>query len=667
VLERTAVWVIGIAAFALAISPLAISPFGCHAAGTHAPSSGAAGASAGASVGSGDAGSGGAGAGGASAPQLDGLTSIKVSPATASVTIANGQPATQAFTATGVFADGHTADVTAAVTWSTNDYLRARTAANGVVTTGTSAGGQVLVTAGGGGVQGSATLTIRMQVVAKNTAGTPATAPPLPASPQGAFTGASDPARAPQLVYPNDGVLLPPNLGSIEVHFRPGSASNALYEIAFTNDVTDVRVYTRCAPLADGCLYTTSPEVWSALASTNRGGAAVTLTVRGTTDASAPTAAGAPAGVGASAPFKLRWSRDPLQGALYYWTTTTPVGVMRWNFGDATQTSAEPVVGATAGDGKCLGCHALSRDGSKMIMTSGNADVGQMLLFDPVKKAALRPFPVPGRSWFESWSPDGSQFVGVDGGDGFKDLLLFDGVTGAQTGTIPLGGAEADHPDWSPDGRRILFTEVGEPHNDQKPGRGGISYVERPPGGAWSAPTRLVPSQAGLNRYYPTVAADSATVVFDQSTCPAGKTYDDSCDATADPSARLYAAVIGAASGAAPVELAAANAPGVADGTATDLTSSYPRWSPFQFVLSEERRLYWVSFSSSRQYGLRAPVTGGDHLGNPTGLLIWMSGIDPSEVAAGRDGSFAPFCLPFQALATSNHIPQWTSGVPFVQ
>jgi dipeptidyl aminopeptidase/acylaminoacyl peptidase len=281
----------------------------------------------------------------------------------------------------------------------------------------------------------------------------------------------------------------------------------------------------------------------------------------------------------------------------------------------------------------------------------------------------MQPFPLPGRSWFEAWNPDGSAFVGVDGAGGFKDLLLFDGATGTRTGSIPLDGAQATHPDWSADGARIAFTEVGMPHDDQTPAMGGISYVEQQ-GGAWSALRRLVPAQAGSNRYYPTIAPDNSTVVFDRSVCPAGRSSDSLCDADVDPSARLWSAVIppaGAATApAAPVELAAANAAGVNDGAAVDLTTSYPKWSPFAFRLSEERGLFWVSFSSSRSYGLRAPTQGGDHHGNPSGLLIWMAGVDPQAVAGGRDGSFPAFCLPFQSLTTSNHIAQWTSGVPVV-
>jgi hypothetical protein len=599
---------------------------------------------------------GGGGAGGAGGSGLAHLLSLRVEPMMATLTIKDGVAATQPFTAVAKFADGHEEDVTTRVDWTSADSRRATVSPAGLATTSALAGGHVLITARAGAVQASATLTTRLQLAIVDGRGTPAITSGAPGAP---FGGPVDSARAPSLVYPDDGVLLPPNLGQVEIHFRPGSPSNDLFEIGFANDVTDVRVYTRCVPLADGCVYETVPAVWSALTDTNAGAQAVALTVRGTDDAGTA--------VGTSAPFRVRWARDPLRGVLYYWTTTEPVGILRWNFGDAQQASAERVVGPESGDGQCLGCHALSRDGSKMVMTSGAADVGQMLLFDPVRKTPMQPFPLPGRSWFEAWSPDGSAFAGVNGAGGFKDLLLFDGNSGQQTGSVPLAGAQATHPDWSQDGKRIVFTEVGDVHDDQTPGMGGISYVEQQ-GGGWSPLRRLVPARAGQNRYYPTVAPDNVTVVFDESTCPAGRTYDRLCDGDVDPSARLWAAVLpaGAATPAAPVELAAANAPGVEDAGATNLTNTYARWSPFAFRLSEQQGLFWVSFSSSRQYGLRPPVQTGEHHGNPSGLLIWMSGVDPQQVAAGHDGSFPAFCLPFQALTTSNHIAQWTSGVPVV-
>src|SRR6185295_438510 len=90
----------------------------------------------------------------------------------------------------------------------------------------------------------------------------------------------------PQLVYPANGVLFPPNLNQLDVHFTPNGAGN-LYEIDFTNSVTDVRILTKCneildthAVLAGGCSLSLDKAAWDLIAGTNRGGEALTVRAR---------------------------------------------------------------------------------------------------------------------------------------------------------------------------------------------------------------------------------------------------------------------------------------------------------------------------------------------------------------------------------------------------
>jgi hypothetical protein len=98
-----------------------------------------------------------------------------------------------------------------------------------------------------------------------------------------------------------------------------------------------------------------------------------------------------------------------------------------------------------------------------------------------------------------------------------------------------------------------------------------------------------------------------------------------------------------------------ANGPGVADGATTLLTNSFPKWNPFVFkATSSGGRVAWVTFSSTRKYGLRSPP------GN--GTLLWMAAVD-LDAPAGTDPSFVAFALPFQDITTSNHIAQWTTEV----
>jgi hypothetical protein len=109
------------------------------------------------------------------------------------------------------------------------------------------------------------------------------------------------------------------------------------------------------------------------------------------------------------------------------------------------------------------------------------------------------------------------------------------------------------------------------------------------------------------------------------------------------------------------VLLANANRPGVADSGNTALTNSFPKWAPFITQLDEFNKLYWFTFSSTRQYGLRSPPKPGsttNTMESPSGTLIWMVGMQQS--IAGGDPTFTAFCLPFQDVTTSNHIAQWT-------
>ena len=166
----------------------------------------------------------------------------------------------------------------------------------------------------------------------------------------------------------------------------------------------------------------------------------------------------------------------------------------------------------------------------------------------------------------------------------------------------------------------------------------------------------LLPYVAGKNRYYPAVAPTNDFVVFNESTCPASGSGDD-CDADTDPTATLYSLPLppGAAQ---PTLLVSANAPGVADGANTVLTNTYAKWSPFIFQLDEMHNVLWATFSSRRRYGLYPD--NGD-------LYIWMFAVDPASASGGHDPSYAAFCLPFQALDTSNHIAQWTEqAVPII-
>ena len=566
---------------------------------------------------------------------------LTIAPETVNLQTDGVSGAAQSFTVTAALQDGSRRDVSDRVRFSLSSSLGSMRGAEFV---SAPHGGQATLTASFDGFFATAQITVTLSRVVIGPP--PGGANPVPNNPTAIFDNApTDPNRAPTLIYPNDGVLLPPNLGSLEIHYRP-PAQNTLFEIAFSSATAQVRIFTRCIPLSDGCVYTVDPDSWRALADTHRGRSGVQLTVRGTDDAGTA--------VGNSAQFEANFAFRDVVGGLYYWTTSSGTGIMRVEFGSGeTPERFFPFSG-----GGCFGCHALSRDGQRMSLSMNGINNGQVSLIDVGNRTVLAGPNDNFREQFQSWGPDSRRFVGIygDGASPDTHLRIRDGDNGQILETIPLG-FEPSHPDWSSDGRRIAFTQVTRHSSSQRPGRGGIAYVEQLAAGGWSGPMTLVAPEDGFNRYYPAYAPGGEFLVFNESICPPGQIYTGACDADADEVAKLWAI---SSAGGQPIRLERANAPGVADGGATDLSNTFPKWAPFIDQRTPEGgRLMWFTFSSRRQYGLRSP--GGAN--NRLNQLLWMVAVNPDAILRGEDGSFAPFALPFQDLTTSNHIAQWTTRV----
>lgn len=598
-----------------------------------------------------DDGSGDAGTDPDSGPggELAGLVSLTIAPGDQSLVIEGTTPATQSYTATGTFEDGSNRDITSSVAFSLDDTgLGSFTGAEFV--SRVERGGFTLVRASAGSVVATTTLSLML----RQRYGDPASVD-LPVDPGPLFDGPEDAGRAPQLVYPNPGVLVPPNLDELEFHFTPGAPENTVFALSFTNDFTDVVVYLRCTlPMSGGCIYQPDAQLWTWIADTNRGLQPLRFAIRATDDDGIA--------VGVSAAQDIDFSLDDIRGAVYYWTTSDGTGIMRFDFA-AGQTEPERFLGTELSGGTCVGCHALSRDGTKIVAEAGGQHDGRLLLLDVASGEPIVPFGSPQRSIFESWNPDGSRYVGVYGDNGATDynLMLFDGNDGSYIETIDVGASSdsfTTHPDWSPDGSRIVYTRTGAAGTNQRNYHGAIEMVTEQ-GGNFGGPETIVARADGHHRFYPAFSPDGALIAYNESRCNSGNTGGE-CDADTDPTARLW--MVPAEPGATPVEMSRANEPGPRDGATTDLTNSFPKWSPFIFRKDSElaTRLEWITFSSTRQYGLRSPPGGG--------TLLWMAGVDPDVGLGGGDPSYPAFALPFQDLGTSNHIAQWTEeAVPPIE
>ncbi len=554
-------------------------------------------------------------------------------------------------------------------------------------------GGKVTVRAqamNNGGAIGTVTtsLTVKLMVPPFDS---PNNTPTLPTNPGSKFTGTADPTRAPVLAYPNNGTMLPPNLRRLEIHWQPGNAKNELYEVSFKSPTAEVTYYSRCGTpgptwKAGTCAFELDEAGYHFLADSNRGETAK-LKIRGTDDLAT--------GFGESGTFDVSFAEANVEGGIYYWKVippTNPEGsngsgqVLRFDFG-GTAPNPEPfLVPGKDGlaDNQCVGCHTLSRDGSKLIASVGGRWDGRQVFLNDLTKPVGSPgwltrngaatgIPAQNRLQFASFNPDGTRIVvayGDRGGVGrdaytpnllpvpsdvpadlgHRKLFFMDGNTGIRNGSLDLPFMP-DHPDWSPNGQMIAVTRVNnEATTAQEPALTGIEVIRANGAGGWNAPETVIPVTPGTNRFAPTFVPDSSFLLYSEAICPGGDPSHIDCDANADPSAKTWATAPKA--GATPVFLATAASPGVSDGATTNLADTLPKTSPFQ-TTQGNGKLFWYTVASRREPGLRKKT-------GPSQQLLWMFAIDPAKVLAGKDGSYTGFFLPFQDLQTSNHIAQWT-------
>lgn len=536
---------------------------------------------------------------------------LTIEPENAVLVALAGTGSPMAFTARATLDDGSTIDVTSETTFSASSvavggFSRANFTATGA------RGGRIYVEARYGDAVATTALTVRLTTTLV------VTGAPMDAATR--FGGAVDVLRNPSFLYPQSGVLLPPNLRSFNIQWNAGVGTD-LYELRFRNDVTDITVFTTAAS------YQLDSTLWTYVAETNRGGSRGASGVEGGAGGGVnvelslrATSSFGGVGVGTATPIMIGFAKQDLSGAIYYWTTTNE-GIIRYDFGDPEQ--APESYYTRAESGRCVACHVLTRDGSRMAFTydGGNYPSG---ILDVASRALTSTTAYNGN--FQTFDPSGALLVSSSHGT----LTLRDGTTANALGTVPTA-AYATQPDWSPSGTELVYAQPESLSNDW--GFTNASIVTIPwDGSLWGTPTTLVSSN-GMNNYYPSFSPDGEWILFNRST---GDSYDDY-------DARLFA--VRASDPTSVVDLASANGIG-------SLTNSWPRWSPFVQKQGEKTGdLLWFAFSSKRAYG------NGANGGRPQ---IWMAAFEPGRISEGQDPSYPAFWLPFQNISTNNHIAQWT-------
>jgi hypothetical protein len=402
------------------------------------------------------------------------------------------------------------------------------------------------------------------------------------------------------VAYPLDGVLLPPNLGGLEVHFAP--ASHDLYEVRFEQDgAPRVLVYDDCQARGGGCSLALSDAMWDALAAARAGGP-FTVRVRGVQRSGGP--------IVESPPIEIELADEAVTGGLYFWTTEPPA-IHRYDF-DRGHRVSEIYYDSSDAEGHCVGCHAVSRDGHTIAIGYGTE--GPIAIVDVASRVAARTL----AGQMAAFSPDAADLViGGIPERGVRTPLEI--VRADGTGTpIALGFGHA--PDWSPDGETIAATTD----------TGAIQLYDGA-GSAWAARgTTLTTGGDTMFDQFASFAPDSDWIAFSRQSPTSG---------------------VGGVASQVWVTRRGGGEAHILGHASRGAIDSMPRWNPATFLHHGER-LFWVTFTSDLAYGL-----------DPSGRQrhIWMAAFAPSSTDV--DPSRAAFLLPGQPSTGSSFIPQWTSTI----
>jgi hypothetical protein len=309
-------------------------------------------------------------------------------------------------------------------------------------------------------------------------------------------------------------------------------------------------------------------------------------------------------------------------GDLYSFSTTAQT-LMRAKLSDTHEQIVRAPASSQAQDGqRCIGCHAVSRDGRRVLASV--AGQGTLLGWSVVDAFSVRfglPEAGPLDYTFASFDPSASRVAATLAGR----LHIFDADTGELLAQSPAPlEAAVSAPDWSPDGRSIV---VGMQSGAGGPDAAGLATLRVGLDGSVSALQSLLTVGKDETLRAPSYSPYGDWLVYERRMGPGeGK------------ESRL---AMVRASGGAPIELRALMAGAKAmDGASNPV-----------FVPGDQPDRAYVLFSARRAVGSFVPAEGQRQL--------FGAAIDLSRAQAGEDPSHAAFWLPFQQRTSSYLRVQW--------
>lgn len=430
----------------------------------------------------------------------------------------------------------------------------------------------------------------------------------------------------PAVIYPQAGTALPRNIQGIDFQWDPGRPQGERsFEVVMRTEDEVVRWYTS----ADHLVPADTP--WDRLkqAAARLEDGALEVTVREYRGPDQP--------VCAAEPLPLIIDRGELKGAVYYFDTGMG-GIARLPVNDR---EAERFLTPDRYPGAfCYGCHAVSRDGTRMAYTrsfgfpAGNLEAVNI----DAPGVPFYPGGAENTAVFPSFAPDGIQLVGVTGGR----LVISSADTGERLGDLPPFDSHpaSGAPDWSWQGDHIVGV-VGAfsvPVAEQVPlGSIGRWWLDR---GAWMPEAVLVEATDDRSWDRPAFSPDGRWIAYNgvgDDPFPGGQDSE-----RINPNLDLW---IIPSAGGDPVRLDHAN-------MAEFMGNSWPKWAPIQ---GPGRR--WLAFTSLRPYGYVVPNDPLDQDTEPR-PQIWVTGVDPLA-EPGSDPSAPAFWMPGQNTNGGNHAPYW--------
>lgn len=536
---------------------------------------------------------------------LENLIALDVSPAEPTIKITDlALPHhTLQFTAIGTFADGSQRDVSPLVAWTLDNGALGTFDARGLFTASHAAAGYATVAIESRGLTATTPLTVIIDATVIDAAFPPPAADLF--DPNFAYVS-GDPTRAPTLIYPADGTVFPQNIASTLFQLQTGSGNDA-YRVVFDSEVIHLAVET-------------GADRWQADGTMQRLLAATGIAGPIRTEVQAAASA-TPGTIYVGNRITMEFTPDSPGGPLFFWSAATN-GIMRG--GVEVPTAGKLYPPSTT----CVGCHAVSRDGSEMAMGYDDPPSTDLLTIDLGSlQTKIMPTPARPMGW-ATYSPDGTKVLVADNGL----LRLYATDNGGALGGVPLPPMKfATHPDWSPDGASIVVALTGQAPTNLDVKAASIARIPYNDG-AWGPPQIIVSGSATSNNYFPKWSPDGNTLAYVHAT-------------TSSQGALTAELMVVPSSGGTSRRLRlASHRVGTADDV-PDLASTMPSWSP------RDGKRSWLAFVSVRPYGAVLPTSGRGQ--------IWVTSLDPGSPG---DPSSAAFWLPCQDTTVLNNTPVWSTS-----